>query len=237
MRIAFTVIRAIVAAAIAAAIIGQLVTSIDFLTQDPAADIPFLLLGFFSFFTIESNVLSVVVLGIGAVLLLVGRGEDPRWFALVRVSVVTYMAVTGIVYNLLLRGVELPQGSTLGWSNEILHVVGPLYLVLDWLFAPGRAPLPWSTVRTIVVFPIVWAAYTLLRGPFAIDSRTGEPWYPYPFLNPTVSANGYFSVAFYVVMIAVIIAVTGAGAVWISRRGLATSGAERVKQLVGELDE
>lgn len=229
MRILFAVVRAGMALAIAAAIVGQLITSIEFWSQDPTSDIPFLLLGFFSFFTIESNVLSVVVLGIGAVLLLVRRGEDPRWFAVVRISVVTYMAVTGIVYNLLLRGVELPQGSTLGWSNEILHVVGPIYLVLDWLFAPGRAPMAWATVRTIIVFPIVWAAYTLVRGPFAIDSRTGEPWYPYPFLNPGLSANGYLSVAFYVVLIAVIIAVTGAGAVWVSRRSPARSGAQRVE--------
>ena len=35
----------------------------------------------------------------------------------------TYMIVTGLVYNILLRGIELPQGSEpIPWSNETLHV-------------------------------------------------------------------------------------------------------------------
>lgn len=218
MRVTFALLRVAVAVVVVAALVGQLMTSIEFWQTDPASDIPFLLVGFFSFFTIESNVLSVLVLLIGAVLLLARKGADPRWFAVVRVSVVTYMAVTGVVYNLLLRGIELPQGSTLPWSNEVLHVIAPAFLILDWLFAPGRTALPWATIRAIVVFPIAWAAYTLIRGPFAIDARTGETWYPYPFLNPDTSPNGYFTVAFYVLLIALVIGAAGAGAIWISRR-------------------
>jgi len=219
MRIAFAAARLLVAAAIVAAIIGQLGTSLAYWRDvvgivDPTIQ----LVNFFSFFTIESNLLAVGVLVAGAVILLVRRGEDPRWFLVLRLCVVTYMVTTGIVYNLLLRGIELPQGSTLPWSNEILHVVGPVWMLLDWLLAPGRRPLAWSTAWIVVAFPIVWAGYTLIRGPLTPDAVLGrDHWYPYPFLDPGLAPTGYWSVALYIVLIAAVIGLTALGAVWISR--------------------
>ena len=62
--------------------------------------------------------------------------QEPRGIAIALACVTTYMIVTGIVYNTLLRGVELPQGVTVWWSNEILHVVAPLLLLADLFFAP-----------------------------------------------------------------------------------------------------
>lgn len=211
----FLVLRLGAILVIGAAVVGQIVTSIAFWTAQGLTDIPFRLVNFFSFFTIESNVASVVVLTMAVGLTLLRR--DPRWISVLRAVVTTYMATTGIVYNLLLRGIELPQGSTLDWSNEILHVWGPLYLVVDWLFAPGRHRLGWKHIGTIVAFPIVWASYTLIRGPLTYDVVTDGPWYPYPFLNPVTSANGYLSVAFYVILIAAVIGLVGAGVIRISR--------------------
>lgn len=193
-----------------AAIIAQLVRSIE-RTIAQGGDVGFLLQNFFSFFTIESNVLAVVSFLLGAALVAFGRTETPG-VTVFRLVAVTYMTVTLVVYNLLLRGIELPQGQTVPWSNEILHVVGPLLLIADWLLAPGRNRLEWRHVRAVVVFPILWAAYTLIRGPF-VD------WYPYPFLNPANSPNGYLSVAFYVILIAAIMIGVGAAGIWVTRRG------------------
>lgn len=219
MRILFIVLRFVVVAAIAAAIIGQLATSIDFWHGRGVDDVTVQVVNFFSFFTVESNAASAVILAIGAVLLIVRPGPDSETFTLVRASIVTYMVVTGVVYNLLLRGVELPQGSTLAWSNEILHVVAPLYLLLDWIFAPGRVPLAPRKIWPVLVFPIVWVVYALVRGPFVVDDVYGNDfWYPYPFLNPVTSADGYLSVTFYVILIAAVIGLVAAGVLWISRR-------------------
>ena len=119
------------------------------------------------------------------------RRNDPHWFNVFRVIVVTYMGVTGIVYNLLLRGVELPQGTTVEWSNEVLHVAACAYIVLDWFIAPGRSPLPWRTLRAIAIFPLVWVVYTMIRAPFTTGlNYGGKPFYPYPFLNPASRARG-----------------------------------------------
>jgi hypothetical protein len=220
MRILFAALRAAVAIAIVAAIVGQLMTSLAFWSDRGVTNIGSNVVNFFSFFTIESNVAAVAVLAVGAGLLATRSGDDPEWFQVTRAAVVSYMVVTGVVYNLLLRGIELPQGATLGWSNEIVHAVAPAYLLLDWILAPGRRAIPARRIGTILVYPLVWVVYTLVRAPFVTDQvYNTDYWYPYPFLNPNSSAQGYISVAFYVVLIAAVIGLTAAGVLWLSRRG------------------
>jgi hypothetical protein len=88
-------------------------------------------------------------------------------------------------------------------------VWAPLYVVLDWVLAPGRHPVPWARLWTIVLFPLAWVVYTLVRGPIV-------GWYPYPFLDPAQEA-GYGGVAVYVIAIAAFILLVGAGIVALSR--------------------
>lgn len=219
MRILFAVLRIAVALAIIAAVIGQMRTSLGYWDSLGNVDVATHVVHFFSFFTIESNILSAVVLLIGAYFLLTSAEPDPKWYNLLRAAAATYMIVTGVVYNLLLRGVDLPQGSTLGWSNEVLHVIACLWLLIDWVLAPGRTPIANNQLWKILVFPIVWVIYTLIRGPLVADTVFHNNfWYPYPFLNPNTSANGYLSVTFYVILIAVVISATAAGVLWVSRR-------------------
>ena len=218
MRPAFIILRAAGAIAVVAAIAGQLTVSIDYWTTTGVRDLATSIGNFLSFFTIQSNIVGAVALAIGAVRLLRGAEEDPRWFAVLRACATTYLVTTGVVYNVLLRGIELPQGSTLAWSNEVLHVVVPLVLLVDWLFAPGRRRLGWATVGVIVIYPVAWVVYTLVRGPFvSSDAMSRQGWYPYPFLDPANFENGYGTVAVYVVAIAALIALAGCGVVAVSR--------------------
>lgn len=225
MRTGFAVYRIVFAAAVIAAIVGQLGLTISKATTD-GRSVAGVVANFFSFFTIESNALTVLVFLVGAVLLIARKGDNSQRWTMFRAAVATYMITTGVVYNLLLRNVELPQGSApLPWSNEILHVVAPIAVLIDWLFAPGRPALElWKTLRVVVIFPIVWVVYTLIRGPLVPNEISGAPyWYPYPFLDPQLSANGYLSVAFYVILIAVTVCVVAAGVVWVSRRKITAS--------------
>lgn len=220
MRALVISVRVAGAALILLAVVVQLETSLGYWNAHEVHDIATKIVNFFSFFTIQSNLAGAVALAIGAVVLLRGGGSsaDPRWFAVLRACATTYLVTTGVVYNLLLRGIELPQGTTVPWTNEVLHVVVPILLLLDWVVAPGRRRLGFSTVGIIVIYPIVWAAYTMIRGPFVADELTGAAsWYPYPFLNPDTSENGYLSVTFYVLLIAVVIAAAGTGVIAISR--------------------
>lgn len=219
VRILFALLRLVVGVAIIAAIVAQLMASIGFWQNAGISDLTDNIVNYFSFFTIDSNALAGVTLLIGAVILVSKRGRDPKGYNVLRASVVTYMVVTGIVYNMLLRGIELPQGVTVQWSNEVLHVIGPVYLLLDWLFAPGRRPLVMKQLWTVLAFPILWVAYTMVRAPFAADPlRKLNYWYPYPFLDPHTSAEGFVSVAFYIILIAAVIGLVAAGVIWLSRR-------------------
>jgi len=159
---------AIHTAAIIAAIVAQLSSSLSFAGRSSTTDTGNVLINFFSYFTIDSNVLTVIILLIGAAVLMRGAKAETHRFTVTRVAVTTYMIITGLVYNLLLRGL-LVQGATVAWSNEILHVVGPMYLVIDWFLAPGRNRLAWRNALPALVFPIIWVIYTLVRGPLATD--------------------------------------------------------------------
>jgi hypothetical protein len=153
------------------------------------------LVNFFSFFTIESNLMAIVVL-------LVGGTADPRsrGWAWIRGAVTLYMVVTGIVYAALLANAEV--GLTAAWVNSAMHQVIPAVLLLDWLCFPpwpsraegGRG---WPALAWLA-FPLLYLTYSLSRGA-AVD------WYPYPFLDPR-HPGGYGRVALYCVVLTVLMA-------------------------------
>jgi uncharacterized membrane protein SirB2 len=188
--------------------------------------LPTVIANFFSYFTILSNLIAVVALVVAGVWMLRTRplrqaqraeSVEPAWLATLLACASTYMIVTGVVYNLLLRNIPIAGISDV-WTNETLHVVIPLVMLADVLFAPRRRRLPWGALLTAVAFPIVWAAYTLIRANLITAPRTGDPWwYPYPFLDPHLQ-GGYLGVIAYIVGIAVAIIAVAAAVVWVGRR-------------------
>ncbi|MFB7249375.1 Pr6Pr family membrane protein [Microbacterium sp. NPDC056234] len=183
--------------------------------------LPTVVVNFFSYFTILSNLVAVIALAIGGIWMLRHRRStdlEPAWLATILVCASSYMIVTGIVYNILLRNIPLAGLSDV-WTNETLHVVMPLVMLLDVLFAPRRRGLPWSALWIVAAFPIVWAGYTLVRGEHITSPLYGRPWwYPYPFLDPHQVPAGYVGVAGYILGIAAVIVGVGAFVVWIGRR-------------------
>jgi len=135
---------------------------------------------FLSYFTILSNIGAVIVLGSLAV-----RPDfvDREPFVILRGAVTLYMAITGIVYNVLLAPAAADVSTQLAWVNSIVHVIGPVVVVVDWFVdrSPIRPTL--GQAATWLIFPAVWLVYTMIRGPLA-------DWYPYPFLNPDLHSVG-----------------------------------------------
>ncbi|MFN8190121.1 MAG: Pr6Pr family membrane protein [Nocardioidaceae bacterium] len=218
MRLTFIASRVLIAIAIVAAIVAQLDTTINAANaESDLSQTGPVMANFFSYFTIDSNTLTVGVMLVAALVMVSGVQAEPNGLTLARATVTTFMVITGVVYNLLLRG--LPQDHVVGWSNEILHVVGPLYVLVDWFLAPGRARLAPRDVVAVMGFPLLWVTYTLIRGPFATDPFEGTSyWYPYPFLNPVTSTGGYWSVAAYIAAITVLFIGVGLALIWTSRR-------------------
>jgi hypothetical protein len=99
------------------------------------ADSAFKKLNFFSFFTIQSNLLAVATL---LLLVVVRRAERTRLFDTARSAVVLYMAVTGVVFALLLSGLQEELQTTIPWVDFVVHKLMPVVLVADWLLDPPR---------------------------------------------------------------------------------------------------
>ena len=149
---------------------------------------------FFSFFTIQSNLFAAVVLLIAG-LRHDDEGRGSLAWDLVRGAATVYMATTGVVYGLLLSGYTDALQTPIPWVNNVLHRVMPLVLVVDYLLRPPVNHIPFRRALIWMAFPLVWLAYTLVRGPIV-------GWYPYPFLNPA-NVGGYVGVTAYCIGIAI----------------------------------
>jgi hypothetical protein len=84
------------------------------------------------------------------------------------------MVITGVVYAVLLSGIDVQLNVM--WINRVMHLVLPIVLALDWLLVPGT-PGGRSRWAQWLIAPLVYGVYTLIRGPI-VD------WYPYPFIDP-----------------------------------------------------
>jgi hypothetical protein len=161
---------------------------------------------FFGYFTNQSNLILAAVYLLSA-LAPTALAEPTR--SLVRASATTYIAIVGIVYATLLAPLGAAGGVPVPWANTALHIVTPLYGVVDWLVFRDRVRLPLGRLWVVLIYPAVWVVVVLIRG--ATDG-----WVPYPFLDP---AQGYGAVAGYCVGILVAFLVVGALVFWVSRVG------------------
>jgi uncharacterized membrane protein len=128
---------------------------------------------FFSFFTIQSNIIAAAVLLVGAVVV----PANSRTWDLVRGAAAIYMVLTGVIYNTLLAGLEESLQTTIPWVNVVLHIVVPLVMLIDFILIPPAHAISWREAMVWSLYPLVYFIYTLTRGA-VVD------WYPYPFLDP-----------------------------------------------------
>jgi hypothetical protein len=156
---------------------------------------------FFSFFTIESNVFAALIFLISGIGLLRSTKNDVR-FSLLRGAAALYMTTTGIIYVLLLSGLEASLQTTIPWVNTVVHYIMPLVVFLDWFVTLPQKRVHFRPALRWLVFPVAYVVYGLIRGRFV-------NWYPYPFLDPRL--HGYLPVAGISLVIAV--AVVGLTAV------------------------
>jgi hypothetical protein len=170
-----------------------------------SADSAFRKANFFSFFTIQSNVLAVTML---CLLVLVRRDERTPLFDGVRGGVVLSIAATGVVFALLLAGLQEEPQTAVPWVDFVVHNLMPLVLVVDWLVDPPRHRLPYWVAAAWLAYPFAYVAYTLARGA-AVD------WYPYPFLD--VGRVGYDGVLVRALLLGILWTAAALAFVWFCR--------------------
>lgn len=151
---------------------------------------------YFSFLTIQASLLAVVTLMVAGWFAWTGRSET-RVLNIVRLSVLTFAVVIALVYNLLLRGMaDDPADGGYVWPvlpNEILHVWAAIFMLVDWILSSRRINLRIRTIFWVLLFPLVWLAYSIVRG-LIVD------WWPYWFINPN-EPGGVIGMLTYIIVI------------------------------------
>ena len=123
--------------------------------------------------TIQSNLL----VGVATLLLAMRTDRSSTVFAVLRLSGLVAIAITGIVFHVALaQTLDLKSWDVVG--NELVHTVVPVMAVVGWLLAGPRALVSRRIVWLSLIFPACWLAFTLIRGAIA-------HWYPYPFIDVT----------------------------------------------------
>jgi len=138
------------------------------------------LMSFFSYFTVLSNTLVATVLTCE---LTSRESAARRWFLQPWVSsgIAVSITVVGLAYSVLLRHLWHPEGWQ--WlADELMHDVMPLLFLGYWWFCVPKGSLRWGHITLWVIYPLVYFAYSLLRGHVLAT-------YPYPFID--VDKLGY----------------------------------------------
>lgn len=138
------------------------------------------LINFFSFFTVLTNTLVVVVLSYA----LVKRDSAAKRFFLapgISSGIAVSIVVVSLAYNLLLRHLWQPEGFQFV-ADELLHDVMPALFFIFWWRCVPKGSLRFKHIGAWVIYPLVYFAYVLLRG-----HLLGQ--YQYPFID--VDALGY----------------------------------------------
>lgn len=136
---------------------------------------------FFSYFTIESNLLAVAMFVIVAFNYSFNAGTIKKLY-IFKGAVTLYMLMTGIIFAILLAPIENAALTAVPWDNIVLHYIIPIAVFIDWICLQPKVAVSFKHSLLWVSFPAIYVVYSLIRGFY-----TG--WYPYPFLD--ADRNGY----------------------------------------------
>lgn len=166
-------------------------TDVNSAANGTAAPAGVKLLRFFSYFTVQSNILVLIT----SIVLMRRPSREGTVWRIVRLDSLLGIVITGIVYATILAPLVQDPGSRASViANALLHYICPWLSLVVWLLVGPRPRISWATVAAAFIWPAAWIAYTLVHG--AISG-----WYPYPFLD--VGQLGYPKAVLNIVLILV----------------------------------
>lgn len=139
---------------------------------------------FFSFFTIQTNIIVSATFMLSAYT--TAGKKQYGWLHSLRVAATVYILIVGIGFVVLLSGVEGLVLSAVPWDNIVLHYIIPVATLLDFIVDRPSLKNGFHYHLMWLLFPVMYGCYSMIRG--AVTN-----WYPYPFLDPGL--NGYAGVA------------------------------------------
>lgn len=159
-----------------------LILQFDLIIINRQLSLPQIILKFFSYFTILTNILVAIAF---SYISFVPASRQGRYFssASTLTAITVYIMVVSGIYNILLRPIFHPQGLNI-IADELLHSVVPLLTLAYWISFVNKGLLNWRNVWGWLAYPLAYLGWLLLIG--------GYVGYPYPFVD--VVTLGYIKV-------------------------------------------
>jgi len=152
---------------------------------DVVYNAPTITLNFFSYFTIQSNILVLLVSGSW----LFNKSIFGKYEKVFMLGALIDITLTFIIVQLILSKLHTLTGLTL-FADNLVHVITPILFVGYWLFVQAKKNLSFKNVIYWgVIYSPLYVAYTLIRGPILTPN-----WYPYPFIDATLLSYGQIAV-------------------------------------------
>lgn len=148
-----------------------------FLAPTPDVSLVMSVVRFFSYFTIQSNLL---VLAATVPLIRDPAYDGARW-RVIRLDALLGITITGIVFAVMLADTYRPVGLA-WWANLGMHYVTPVMALLGWLLFGPWDRMGGAVIPKALIWVVLWIAWTLAMG--AVTD-----FYPYFFLD--VRTLGY----------------------------------------------
>ena len=142
---------------------------------------------FFSYFTVQSNLYVCFYLFCLAFAVFGSAWAKRIAFnPMVRLTVMTYILVTGVVYC---SGFPLGMSPPLFWDNfqhamlasvQVLHhMIMPTFVFILFLFPSTNTKIKNRKLPLVAVYPLVYSIFSIVRG-----ALFDPPFFPYPFFKP-----------------------------------------------------
>jgi len=137
---------------------------------------PELIIRFFSYFTIDTNLIVALYCSF---LLILPNAAPGRFFSkqTTAAAILVYILIVAVVYNIILRFLWAPQGLQ-RIVDEILHLVTPILFLLYWIAFVSKNELKWKNAFAWMIYPSIYGCFVLVRG-YLSDAK----FYPYPFID------------------------------------------------------
>lgn len=154
------------------AIIAQFIVMLE----NRTTSIPEMVVRFFSFFTILTNIL---VASYFTSQIISSKGNSRNLFSKTGTltAITVYITVVGLVYQIALRHLWKPTGLQM-IVDELLHTIIPTLAIIYWFLYEQKSELKWKMIPKFLLYPLFYLAFILVRGQLS-------GFYPYPFINVT----------------------------------------------------
>ena len=161
----------------------------------------------FSFFTILTNLL------VGVFFTSQIFSSNNKWNQFfstpsIATSIVVYISLVGLIFNLLLRKIYHPSGLE-GLNNNLLHFFIPLACIFCWYKYIPKERIKYKSISYWIIYPLCYVVYILVKGYFM-------HFYQYPFFD--VDKLGYEKVLLMALCQLVVLTIMSAIYIWMNNK-------------------